>query len=196
MHSIDCDFVHLGFAECIYRRSPISRELIYRHPRQRWLQPGVDDAAHIEELYLVLSRLCLHMGPVMLLAPLGIGYHVDHTICAQLALRLAGPRRPLLFYEDFPYVVDSAMGGFADDPCAAVARLAVRPLRRLTVAFDLKEKTTLIERYESEVEALFGSRQRLAQALGARLHDGVPTEFFWQVQSTTRATDGDEEGTR
>lgn len=43
------------------------------------------------------------MGRVVIFSPMGIGFHVDHAICARVALRLADRRAPVLFYEDFPY---------------------------------------------------------------------------------------------
>lgn len=187
MRSIACDFVHLGFADCIYRRGPISGELIYRYRRQLWLPPAVEDAAHIEELYLVLARICSQIGRVLLVAPLGIGRHVDHAICARLALRLAGPRCALLFYEDFPYVVDPSLSGLADDPLAALARLALRPRRRLALACDVRRQAALIRHYKNEVAGLFGDSEGIVNALRARTLDGVPAEIYWQVHLPARS---------
>lgn len=91
MQSIRCDFIHLGFSDCIYRRSPTSGELIYKKPREILTSGRLhhEDGAHVEELYLVLRRLCLGMGRLLLLSPLGIGHHIDHVICANVAARLA-----------------------------------------------------------------------------------------------------------
>lgn len=54
MRSVDADFVHLGFPDGIYRRSPLTNQLLYRHAWEKWVAPRVDDLAHVEELYLVL----------------------------------------------------------------------------------------------------------------------------------------------
>ena len=97
MHALEVDFVHLGFPDGIYRRSPTSGELLYQTARERWVLPRVEDALHVEELYLVLKRLTDDMGRFLLVSPLGIGHHVDHMLTAQVALRLSSRKRPVLF---------------------------------------------------------------------------------------------------
>ena len=180
MHLMDCDFVHLGFADCIYRRSPTSGELLYRSPRTRWSPANAEDAAHVEELVLVLGRLCQNMGRILLISPLTIGYHVDHSICAHAALRLATGRIELLFYEDFPYVVDKTIGaGFDDDPQQALQRLGVSSPGALAVPYAIADKAAVIAPYESQVPLLFGDEQTLLQRLSTRTYHSEPAEFFW-----------------
>jgi LmbE family N-acetylglucosaminyl deacetylase len=190
MHAMDCDFVHLGFADCIYRRSPITGKLIYRDSRSHWQHPGVDDAAHIEELFLVLRRLCLNMGRFLLISPLGIGLHVDHTICAQLALRLTGRKTPLLFYEDFPYVVDPDVGGRADDgPELAAERLGLRLARRFVVPYATPVKTRFLSHYRSEIPLLFGDEARMRSMLALPRYEGQPSEIFWECRPSAEGKD-------
>lgn len=183
MHSVDCDFVHLGFADCIYRRSPTTGDLIYRSPRTRFAKPSIDDAAHVEELFLVLRRLVDNMGKVLLLSPLGIGYHVDHVICAQVALRLASSRVQLLFYEDFPYVVDPELGlGFPDGPLAALERLGCVPAARYFAPVRAAKKAQLIQHYQSQVPMLFSHVDQIESALRRRQHEGEAVELYWKAR--------------
>jgi LmbE family N-acetylglucosaminyl deacetylase len=183
MQSVDCDFVHLGFADCIYRRSPTTGDLIYRSPRTRFAKPSIDDSTHVEELFLVLRRLVHNMGKVLLLSPLGIGYHVDHVICAQLALRLASSRVQLLFYEDFPYVVDPELGqGFPDGPLAALERLGCVPAARYFVPVHAEKKAQLIQYYQSQVPMLFSDVGQMEWALRRRRHKGEAVELFWKAR--------------
>jgi LmbE family N-acetylglucosaminyl deacetylase len=159
MHSVDSDFVHLGFADGVYRRSPLTGRLIYRSARERWISPRIEDLAHSEELYLVLRRLCLNLGKILLLSPLGIGHHVDHQICAQVAVRLAAAGAILLFYEDFPYVADTRIGrGDQDGPLQALARLHRSPAGHYAVPVDVEAKLALLSHYASQVPALFGEK--------------------------------------
>ncbi len=201
MRYLDCDWVHLGFPDAIYRRSPTTGQLIYRHPRQKWTRPNVADAGHIEELYLVLRRLCGNMGPRLLFSPMGVGHHVDHRICAMTALRLASRRTRVLFYEDFPYVIDKCVGsGDDDDPETALARLGQTPRRRYVVPANTKRQIKALSHYASQIGPLFGDEARMLKAVRARRYRGQPSEFFWAARPRETASDdelarsSDEEG--
>lgn len=183
MRFLGCDWVHLGFPDAIYRRSPRTGRLIYRHPRQRWTAPNPEDSAHVEELFMVLYRLCGNMGPRLLISPMGIGYHVDHRICAMAALRLANRHTQVIFYEDFPYVVDMSVGGGEpDDPATALARLGLEPKRRYFVPIDTERQIEALRRYASQIGPLFGDEAKMRKAVLARKHLGKPSEFFWRAR--------------
>lgn len=183
MHSADADFVHLSFSDGIYRRSPLTNQFIYRHSHERWEAPRVDDLAHREELYLVLQRLCLNLGRILLISPMGIGQHVDHTIVALAALRLAEQGVSLLFYEDFPYVVYPGMGsGALDDPLLAQRRLGRSPTARMALPVDVDAKAALISQYETQIPALFDDEKGITKALNTRQHEGKPCEFYWKTR--------------
>ncbi len=182
MNAIGCDFVHLGFSDGVYRRSPTSGELIYRTSREKFVQPRIDDAGHIEELFLVLRRLCQNMGRILLISPLAVGYHVDHAITAHVALRLEGEDVDLLFYEDLPYVLGTRYrDGLEDSPEAALERINRRPEHRYAAGVDPAEKARIIEFYASQVPALFGEDADLEGLMGSRTHDGRPSEFYWKA---------------
>lgn len=179
MRSLDCDWVHLGFQDAIYRRSPTTGRLLYLHPRQRWTWPGDDDAGHVEELFLVLRRLCGNMGPRLLFSPMGIGHHVDHRICATTAVRLASRQTRLLFYEDFPYVIDKRVGsGEDDDPVTALGRLGLTATRRYVVPTDTRRQIEALSLYASQIAPLFGDEAKMRQAVEARR----PSEIFWRAR--------------
>lgn len=181
MHELDCDYVHLGFADCVFRRSPLTGELIYKKARNKFAIASADDRAHVEELFLVLRRLCHQMGRVLLIAPLGIGFHVDHLICAQIALRLASMSN-LIFYEDVPYVFDSGIGkGDPDGPLAAMGRLGLVPTQRLVVPYRVDEKVRVVQHYASQIPLLFPD-STLEQKLAGRTFDDLPSEFFWRAK--------------
>lgn len=181
MHAVDADFVHLSFPDSIYRRSPLTGQFIYRDAKEPWVAPRVEDQPHIEELYLVLRRLCLNLGRILLVSPMGIGRHVDHTIVAQVALRLAERGLTLLFYEDFPYIVDPALTGAADSPDLALARFGLVPTQRCVLPIDVASKASLIQHYASQVPDLFESEAEFRTLLGARTHRGRPCEFYWRA---------------
>lgn len=181
MRATNADFVHLGFADGIYRRSPLSNQIIYRHARERWVGPRVDDLGHVEELYLVLKQLCLGLGRILLVSPMGIGQHVDHTIVARVALRLAEQGVSLLFYEDFPYVASQSVGsGAQDGPLNALQRLEREPISRLVLPVATEIKASLIGHYQSQITALFGDANGLQSALESHQYKGLPCEFYWK----------------
>lgn len=190
MHQADADFVHLGFPDGIYRRSPLTDRFIYLHAHERWAAPRVDDLAHVEELFLVLQRLCLNLGRILIVSPMGIGQHVDHTIVAQVALRVAERGPSLLFYEDFPYVVDREVGnGAEDDPVKALLRLKQSPVARCVLPVDAEAKAALISRYGSQIPALFDDADGLDEALRARQYEGKPCEFYWKARDSRLASE-------
>lgn len=183
MHSVNADFVHLSFPDGVYRRSPLTGKLIYRNERERWISPRIEDMAHIEELYLVLRRLCLDLGEILLISPMGIGHHVDHQITAQVAMRLASHGVSLLFYEDFPYVADPLIGrGDQDSPQAALERLNLTPAKHFMLPVDVEGKMTLLRHYSSQVPVLFGDDEGMRQRIHARHHAGVASEFYWRAK--------------
>lgn len=182
MHSVNADFVHLSFADGIYRRSPLTGKLIYRNARERWVSPRIEDMAHIEELYLVLRRICLDLGRILLLSPMGIGHHVDHQIAAQVAVRLAAAGATLLFYEDFPYVADTRIGrGDPDGPDQALARLRLVATRHLSLPVDVDAKMSLLRHYATQVPVLFGDDDGMRACVHGRQQGTVPSEFYWQA---------------
>lgn len=189
MHSVNADFVHLSFADGIYRRSPLTGKLIYRNERERWVSPRVEDMAHIEELYLVLRRLCLDLGSILLLSPMGIGHHVDHQITAQVAVRLAAAGAALLFYEDFPYVADARIGrGDQDGPREALARLQLAPAKHFALPVDVEGKMALLQHYATQVPALFGGDDGMRERIVGHRHGSVPSEFYWRAQAVAAHT--------
>jgi LmbE family N-acetylglucosaminyl deacetylase len=182
MRELGCDFVHLGFADAVYRTSPVSGELIYRDSRERLAAPPIDDAGHVEELYLVLRRLSQDLGNVLVLSPLGIGQHVDHVICARVALRLFGASPNLLFYEDFPYVIGSSGVGVPDDdPPQTIARLGRTAVGCYSASIDAEAKLSILGHYRSQIPVLFGDQKKLAAAIRGHGRHGVAEETYWRL---------------
>jgi LmbE family N-acetylglucosaminyl deacetylase len=182
MRAIDAEFVHLSFPDAIYRRSLQTGKLIYLGARERWITPHGDDAAHIEELFQLLRRICLDLGPILLVSPMGIGDHVDHQITARVAVRLAAAGASLLFYEDFPYVADPRSGrGGGDGPHAALARLQLEPAERFVVPVNIEGKMRLLRHYVSQVPVLFGSDEGMRAAIEGHQHGGNACEFYWRA---------------
>lgn len=88
---------YFPYLDCIYRKSPAGN---YYYASEEAIFGGLDtrEAGLIERL----SGELLEEIPedAHLVAPLGIGNHVDHELTRKAANRLG---RPLLFYADYPY---------------------------------------------------------------------------------------------
>ncbi len=182
MRAIDAAYVHLSFPDAIYRRNVHSGKLLYLNARERWVAPRADDAAYIDELYRLLGRLCLDLGPILLLSPMGIGDHVDHQITARVAMRLAEAGASLLFYEDFPYVTNAQSGrGGGDNPASALARLQLAPSQQFFVPVDVEAKMRLLRHYVSQVPALFGSDEAMRDAILRSRYRDAPCEMYWRA---------------
>lgn len=186
LKSIHCNFVHLGFQDAIYRRSPSSGCLIYRKAISHRRQPHVEDSGHIESLVQVLKYLCHNMGKVLLISPLGIGNHIDHIITAQVALRLENKQTRLLFYEDFPYVrTTELVPGIIYNPAFAIRDLGFEPKEYFYHPVDVGAKVELMMKYESQIIPIFGSKAIMREKLSNHTFKDNPCEFYWRLKGTT-----------
>jgi hypothetical protein len=93
--------VHLGFADALFRRSGRGRPAYrtFRFDAARGRVAGCDAglAAAVGARFGGLAR---GLGAGLVLAPLGIGRHVDHLIGRRA---VAGCGLPCVYYSDFPY---------------------------------------------------------------------------------------------
>jgi LmbE family N-acetylglucosaminyl deacetylase len=135
--------VHAGLPDALFRRLPsrstVVPEFAHVYPtwkfhlargvvsRQDWAVPVVDRL--IAELLAEASDL-----PTVLVAPLGIGGHVDHVLVGEAAVRSGAT---VVRYADVPYVLSG-------NPPAGAARWSVPG-----------GKTDVIGRYRNQVGALF-----------------------------------------
>jgi LmbE family N-acetylglucosaminyl deacetylase len=107
---IGVDALHLGLPEAPFRRSgrrigpratyPTFKFDALRGRVSRWDRQVAGELAH------AVVELVATLRPALVLAPLGIGRHVDHLLVREAAADLtAGPGLPgrLWFYGDFPY---------------------------------------------------------------------------------------------
>ncbi len=111
-------------------------------------------------------------------APLGVGGHVDHRLVRDAALDLAQEGASVLFYEDFPYV---ARWGGLDEALAEVPA----HWQPVWEAIDVDAKIAAIDRYPSQLAAIFGQddwRAVLRDYASALAPDGDGTwERFWRL---------------
>ncbi len=155
--ALGAQLVHLGLPEAPFRRSgrrlgpsatyPTFRFDALRGRVSRW------DAAVCDEVAATLADLLERHRPGLVLAPLGIGGHVDHVIVRDAVAAIADSSDKSChtwYYSDFPYLLRAKA-----DPRFVAAN-------RLTASSWMQEREAaveLIRGYRSQVPVLFpGSR--------------------------------------
>ncbi len=171
--------VHLPFPDCVYRvgrmGAPLypSREAIFGRVAE------VEAEMMIQQVERALRRLALARDAAVIL-PLTAGHHVDHQIARAAGERWAGTRRPVLYYEDYPY---------AEQPDQVAAALNGEALQAREVKLDqqaMAAKIAAIACYHSQLSSFFTGEADMAvrvrayaQAIGA----GWPAERLWHTSS-------------
>jgi LmbE family N-acetylglucosaminyl deacetylase len=160
--------------------------------------PRDDDDAPVA----LLRREILRLEPQQVYFPLGIGGHVDHVLCRDVALALlAEPRGWVMptpdlaglvsFYEDFPYAWWHDFHGQADLPVAmtGLPQGTALEARYADISDVLERKAAGVAVYGTQVPRLFGDEQRMfddvaGYARRVALAGGVGTgsaERYWGV---------------
>jgi LmbE family N-acetylglucosaminyl deacetylase len=122
----------------------------------------------------LLRREILRLEPQQVYFPLGLGGHVDHVLCREVALALLAEPRGwvmptpdlagiLSFYEDFPYAWWDDFEGQADLPHAmtSLPRGTALEARYADISDVLERKAAGVAVYGSVVPRLFGDEQRM-----------------------------------
>lgn len=170
--------VRLGIPEALYRRD-LSGD--HRYPEDKDLSAatvGAEDALVAD----VADRL-RHESRVrdadLVLAPLGIGGHIDHRIAAAALKRLGREPETVLWYEDVPYVLYPfwIRGSVRRDTRSGPRVCRFRPAQ-------WQAKLQAIDCYASQRSILWWNTTGLAKRLTSRaklLGWGAPAERYWSV---------------
>ena len=134
------------------------------------IHPDDTVAGPLAAAFAALAREC---DADVVLAPQGLGNHVDHQQVIHAALRCF-PRERLAFYRDTPYAIREP----AAHPLAAVPQAPSVPV---AIAPVLARKLAAAQAYGSQVEFQFGGADALAASLTRFAHaegNGTPAERF------------------
>lgn len=141
-------------------------------------EPALEDRLGVD-LALDLVPILAASPQAEILAPLGVGGHVDHRVVHRVAVELAWRGREVGFYEDFPY---------AARPLAVEERRAAVAVELEAVIVDiaatLDRKVAAVLAYASQVEALFGGIEEGRAAILAYAQEvgsGGCAERIWRV---------------
>jgi LmbE family N-acetylglucosaminyl deacetylase len=146
-HRIGARHIALGFPEAPLRGYPNLESIYTPH-----LEPLTEPIYSLLET--TMHELMLRLGGVALMvAPLGIGDHVDHLLVAAVAIRLSFQTSiPLLLYEDLPYAYQVSLA--LQEWIWSRFGMPLIP-KLVKIDATLQEKIELIELYTSQVVPLF-----------------------------------------
>jgi hypothetical protein len=139
-----------------------------------YLDPNFDPTASptLPDVLDVVERWSLDADQVIL--PLGVGRHIDHTLCAAVARDLAHRGTPVAFYEERPY-----RAHVDDDEVASLASRLGLDLERRDASGDITSMKRRRLFYPSQFDSLFESAIALDQSEGRREHVWVPADAAW-----------------
>jgi LmbE family N-acetylglucosaminyl deacetylase len=163
---MECSVIDLDLPDAVYRG--------YEGDDQLLGGPREDDEAPHD----ILRREILRLEPQMVYFPLGVGGHVDHQLCREVAAGLLGEDRRwvmpgpqmagrISFYEDFPYAWWNDFTGLADLP---IDSLGLPPgvsleARYADIGEQLERKAAGVRVYASQIVRLFESGQGMLDDL-------------------------------
>lgn len=143
--------------------------------------PNSDDMRVVSRVEADLASLYSTLQPDVVLTPLSVGGHLDHTISriatARTTLRLPPSDRPqILYFEDMPYSLDDRNRREHAEVLPAVAGA----MALLADAPAWEQKLDATAQYASQVRAMFGSQDwRALMSEGSR-SGGAFVERAWQ----------------
>ena len=132
--------------------------------------PVTDDAVAIVSRWLGTAG----GSADVVLAPLGLGDHVDHRIANAAARRLAATGTPVAFYEDRPYACT-----LGDEEIDAIVRERRSALARHDVSGPITSAKHRRVWYPSQLDDFFHTAMRLDEDLARRERIWAPRDAGW-----------------
>lgn len=109
----------LFLPEALYRKREDGRPM-YEGDQGIFLPEGHPTNEATTDVEQGIAEQVADASPDLILAPLGIGGHVDHVLVSQAARRLAGD---VLYYEDMPYAIHDRCRGWQENIAVTRPRL-------------------------------------------------------------------------
>jgi LmbE family N-acetylglucosaminyl deacetylase len=164
----------LQLPEALYRRGPDGQPL-YDTDMAIFQQ---ESPAPCDFLITVTERIAAQVravGPDLVLAPLGIGGHIDHLVVSQAARQLGSA---VLYYEDVPYLLYDRCRDWRDN---IVGR---EDHKHISTRQGWLAKIRGIERYRSQAAVLWSNPDTWREDLATyarTIGSGRPGERYWAL---------------
>ncbi len=209
MQILGAPYLHLNVQDCIYRGyfpPKTSKVLKTSEVSPAWYYTS--DAAIFGEIHprdttflphlMACTTLKISPKPTIV-APLGVGNHVDHQLTHLAAWDLHRQGYPVCFYEDYPYSDPNypftenhgVPSGTALDSVntrlrqvEAVQALTLKPQLHYFAAENLQAKVASMQAYASQIGVLFGDQAAIIhrmEAYSLLVGEGKLAERVWVV---------------
>jgi LmbE family N-acetylglucosaminyl deacetylase len=172
--------LHLDLPEAPYRTDARGK-ILYPELEALFGEVAGDDLPWRERIAGTIAELAAGAGTdAEILAPLGVGGHVDHQLVRGAAERTG---RELAYYEEFPYVAWKWLA-----LRRALGRGGEWRPESIAVSPDqFERKVAAINAYASQVPAMFRTEARLRKQL-RRHHRKAGGERIWRAQAAPPAS--------
>lgn len=148
---------HWELQEAIHRRDGVTGEPFYPTLERLFGAVAPQEEALISALALRLAAAAPAGTYARVVAPLGVGGHVDHRIARAAAERAFGAA--LLYYEEFPYIVWKLFALRR----AGIHGRSWEALRQQLAPEDIAARIGAIACYASQVKPLFRTPERIGR---------------------------------
>ena len=150
MALLGVDYLWLDWLEILYRDPELSEASdLFSDPDASTVHPG--DALHYATLCSWLTDVSQTYPHVQLVVPLGLGWHRDHRLVFQAALKELD-RRHVLFYEDFPYATYYS----GDELKEYVKPYSMIPIE-VDISECLEQRIAVSETYQSQIPTFYST---------------------------------------
>ena len=171
-----------GRLDSIYRTSS-NGESLYPTRKAVFSLPAADDPAW-KELQTLLASWIEKVRPTVVLCPMAVGRHVDHTVTTE-AFRQNHSKSDadVYLYEDIPYSAGFFPPNFPDSVAAARDRSGWDIREPIDVEVDFEVKFAAILKYDSQISEIFPGLDPEAELRRYMSFDGdgIYRERFWKA---------------
>jgi LmbE family N-acetylglucosaminyl deacetylase len=175
-HRLGAEPVHLGLREALYRRRKDGNPQ-YDEGSAIFGADADAELTVIEQAAALIGALVDGLDPELVLAPLGVGAHIDHVIAGSAMRRIDMPGDRVCWFEDIPYALYRHLKGWEQHLTA--------DLLPLPVAIDERawqSKIAAITSYQSQLSVLWYEEapwQRQLRDYAVALGADGPVERLW-----------------
>jgi len=156
---------HFSLPDCIYRRSPKTGTHLYDSEESLWFDVHPDELARTQKLAQQLQSL-LPFSDARVVCPLALGDHVDHRLTRAAAEQI---QTPLVYYADYPYVLDVDIASVTGDLKSSVSTLSPEAINAWQQA---------VAAHQSQISTFWGSLAEMRTAIQS-YYDQMDGVWLW-----------------
>ena len=175
---------HWELQEAIHRRDPARGEALYPTLERLFGEVAPQEEGLVAGLAQRFAGIPGVREGARVVAPLGVGGHVDHRIVRAAAERAFGSA--LLYYEEFPYIVWKLWALRR----AGIFGRSWEAVRQPLAAADVATRIAAIACYASQVTPLFRTPERIARLVRRHVRR-ARGERLWRRRAGDRDASGD-----